>query len=113
MEWQAFTWYTGNRGGLWRLWRTCKSAIDVTGASLPLPGSPLSHHFRSGRFSITVKRAGLVSSLLFDSATPGDAVAFRGVGGSFTPVTNSTRPALLVAGGIGERRSAGIPQGRP
>jgi NAD(P)H-flavin reductase len=73
----------------------------------------LSHHFRSGRFSITVKRAGLVSSLLFDSATPGDAVAFRGVGGSFTPVTNSTRPALLVAGGIGERRSAGIPQGRP
>eukprot|EP00879_Flechtneria_rotunda_P021215 GHRR01022348.1.p1 GENE.GHRR01022348.1~~GHRR01022348.1.p1 ORF type:complete len:620 (+),score=239.70 GHRR01022348.1:1847-3706(+) len=55
----------------------------------------------SGRFSITVKKAGRVSTHLWQSMRPGQHVRFKGVGGTFTLGAGSERPMLLIAGGIG------------
>ena len=63
----------------------------------------------TGSFNISIKRAGLVSSWLHDSLTPGMALQFRGFGGDFTPALLSTeagaggpaRGVLLLAAGIG------------
>jgi len=55
-----------------------------------------------GTFTISIKRDGLVSSHMHAVMRPGMTLRFRGVGGTFTPVPDSTAPALLVAGGIGK-----------
>lgn len=57
---------------------------------------------KDGTFTISVKRAGVVSSFLHDSLQPGMSLQLRGVGGDFTVQDTGGRPALLLAGGIGE-----------
>lgn len=57
-----------------------------------------------GTFTISIKKDGLVSSHMHAVMQPGMALRFRGVDGTFTPVPNSTAPALLVAGGIGKHQ---------
>jgi hypothetical protein len=52
-------------------------------------------------FSVTVKRAGLVSGWLHSSFRLGDALAWRGVGGEFV-VKEHDGLALLIGGGVGE-----------
>lgn len=54
-----------------------------------------------GAFTITVKRAGLMSGWLHDSLRPGMELQLRGVGGEFVVRQESMRPVLLLAGGIG------------
>jgi predicted ferric reductase len=55
----------------------------------------------SGTFTITVKKAGLISTWLYQHLEAGkDALEFGGVAGDFTPA-DSEAPVLLVAGGIG------------
>ncbi|KAI3438091.1 hypothetical protein D9Q98_000533 [Chlorella vulgaris] len=56
---------------------------------------------KDGTFTISVKRAGVVSSFLHDSLQPGMSLQLRGVGGDFTVQDTGGRPALLLAGGIG------------
>ncbi|KAK9825888.1 hypothetical protein WJX81_001613 [Elliptochloris bilobata] len=75
----------GSSGALNRTW-TISSHPDESAAS--------------GTFSISVKKAGVVSSYLHSVLKPGDAVEFRGALGDFVPVAGSG-PALLIAGGIG------------
>lgn len=52
-------------------------------------------------FTISVKKAGLISSYLHEKLKPGSVIEWRGALGDFTPIAGD-RPVLLVAGGIGE-----------
>lgn len=62
---------------------------------------------RSGTFTISVKRVGVVSSYLHDSMRPGSTVTLRAFGGDFTPSllppasASAGGAVLLLAGGIG------------
>ncbi len=63
---------------------------------------------QTGTFTMTIKRAGLVSSWMHDELRVGQALPFRGFGGDFTPALldgagPATQPpgVLLLAGGIG------------
>ena len=58
----------------------------------------------SGTFTISVKKAGLVSSFLHEHLKPGSSLEWRGAAGSFVPAAG-TAPVLLVAGGIGAHQS--------
>ncbi|KAK9815150.1 hypothetical protein WJX73_008896 [Symbiochloris irregularis] len=51
-------------------------------------------------FTISVKKAGLISSWLHDNLKPGSVIEWRGALGDFTPIAGD-KPVLLVAGGIG------------
>ena len=54
----------------------------------------------NGTFTISVKKAGLVSSWLHQQLKQGASIEWRGAAGEFTPEPG-TAPVLLVAGGIG------------
>lgn len=62
---------------------------------------------RSGTFTISVKRVGVISSYLHDSMRPGSTVTLRAFGGDFTPSllppasASAGGAVLLLAGGIG------------
>ena len=55
----------------------------------------------TARFTISVKKAGLVSTWLDEQLRPGSALVWRGAAGEFTPDTSGNAPVLLIAGGIG------------
>ncbi|CAL8471002.1 g10544 [Coccomyxa elongata] len=67
--------------------------------------SPQKQIAATGRFTISVKKAGLVSTYLHEKVTLGQELIFRGVDGDFTLDRAAKRipPAgvLLIAGGIG------------
>jgi len=52
-------------------------------------------------YRISVKRDGVGSQLLHDRVRVGDVIEVRAPAGDFTIDTDETRPAILVAGGIG------------
>jgi ferredoxin-NADP reductase len=54
-----------------------------------------------GYLDITVKRQGVVSSLLHSSLRAASMVAIKAPAGAFTYPTGDDRPLLLIAGGIG------------
>lgn len=54
-----------------------------------------------GGYRISVKRGGKVSTFLHDHVTPGSVIEARGPAGAFTIDAASSRPAVLVAAGIG------------
>ncbi|MCH4538580.1 FAD-binding oxidoreductase [Ochrobactrum sp. POC9] len=54
-----------------------------------------------GIYRISVKRNGLVSQFLHDSVAVGDIIEARAPAGGFTIDAGATRPAVLVAGGVG------------
>ncbi|CAO3457121.1 probable iron-sulfur binding protein YPO1417 [Azospirillum argentinense] len=54
-----------------------------------------------GAYRISVKREGLVSRHLHDHVRVGDVIEARGPAGGFTIHARATRPAVLLAGGVG------------
>jgi len=54
-----------------------------------------------GLYRISVKREGLVSQFLHDAVREGDIVEARAPAGDFTIDAQATRPAVLLAGGVG------------
>lgn len=64
----------------------------------------------SGHFSISVKKAGLISTWLHEQLSTGSALMWRGAAGEFVP-ERGTRPVLLIAGGIGEAAHIPCAQG--
>ncbi|OCJ13175.1 FAD-binding oxidoreductase [Rhizobium sp. AC44/96] len=85
----------------------------VAGQHLPirviLPGSdrPLIRTYTlsvapsDGLYRISVRRDGLVSQFLHDNIMVGDVIEARAPAGDFTLDARSTRPAVLLAGGVG------------
>ncbi len=85
----------------------------VAGQHLPirvmLPGSdrPLIRTYTlsvapsDGLYRISVRRDGLVSQFLHDNIMVGDVIEARAPAGEFTMDARSTRPAVLLAGGVG------------
>lgn len=54
-----------------------------------------------GQYRISVKRGGIVSSKLHDAVQEGDIIEARAPSGNFTIDTTESRPAVLIAAGIG------------
>lgn len=54
-----------------------------------------------GLYRISVKREGLVSRFLHDTVREGDIIEARAPAGDFTIDAQATRPAVLLAGGVG------------
>lgn len=76
--------------------------VSVPGADAPLIRTyTLSTAPSDGLYRISVKRDGVVSGHLHDSLRVGDVIEARAPDGRFTIDPDGTRPAVLLAGGIG------------
>ncbi|MFC5350907.1 FAD-binding oxidoreductase, partial [Azospirillum lipoferum] len=76
--------------------------VTVPGAEKPIVRTyTLSAAPSDGLYRISVKRDGLVSRFLHDTIRAGDLIEARAPDGGFTIDPHGTRPAVLLAGGIG------------
>ena len=76
--------------------------VTVPGADKPVVRTyTLSAAPSDGLYRISVKREGLVSRFLHDTIRAGDFIEARAPDGGFTIDPHGTRPAVLLAGGIG------------
>ncbi|MBK1836716.1 pyridoxamine 5'-phosphate oxidase family protein [Azospirillum sp. YIM B02556] len=76
--------------------------VTVPGSDKPVVRTyTLSAAPSDGLYRISVKREGLVSRHLHDTIRVGDIIEARAPDGSFTIDPQGTRPAVLLAGGIG------------
>jgi NAD(P)H-flavin reductase len=74
------------------------SILGVGEAPFSLPSSPT----RRGTFELGIRRAGVVTSFLFDHTREGDSVGIRGPLGNGFPIDQfDGHDLLLVAGGLG------------
>lgn len=76
--------------------------VTVPGAAAPaIRTYTLSVAPSDGFYRISVKREGVVSRHLHDHVRVGDVIEARAPAGQFTIDTDATRPAVLLAGGVG------------
>ncbi|NYT87049.1 pyridoxamine 5'-phosphate oxidase family protein [Pollutimonas harenae] len=76
--------------------------VSVTGSDKPvIRNYTLSVAPSDGYYRISVKRDGLVSQYLHDQLHEGDTIEARAPAGNFTVDTETTRPLVLMAGGVG------------
>lgn len=75
--------------------------VQVEGRTVQRAYSISSAPLSRGYIEISVKRIGLVSSVLHANLRPGSLVAVRPPAGAFTYPAGDDRPLLLLAGGIG------------
>jgi ferredoxin-NADP reductase len=72
----------------------------ITNRTWTISSHPSTYAYNDYSFSITVKKAGLISSWLHNQLQPGMQLRFRGVEGDFTSIPGSL-PVCLLAAGIG------------
>ncbi|WEZ85715.1 pyridoxamine 5'-phosphate oxidase family protein (plasmid) [Rhizobium sp. 32-5/1] len=76
--------------------------VSIPGADKPVIRTyTLSAAPSDGIYRISVKRDGAVSRYLHDHIRVGDTIEARAPAGDFTIEENTTRPAVLLAGGVG------------
>jgi ferredoxin-NADP reductase/predicted pyridoxine 5'-phosphate oxidase superfamily flavin-nucleotide-binding protein len=76
--------------------------LGIPGADKPVIRTyTLSAAPSDGIYRISVKREGLVSKYLHDAIRVGDTIEARAPAGDFTIDARATRPAVLLAGGVG------------
>lgn len=75
--------------------------VQVDGKPVQRAYSISSAPYSRGYLEISVKRIGLVSTVLHSSLRPGATLAVRPPAGAFTYPAGDDRPLVLVAGGIG------------
>jgi len=76
--------------------------VRIPGADKPVIRTyTLSAAPSDGIYRISVKRDGAVSQYLHDHIRVGDTIEARAPAGAFTIDANATRPAVLLAGGVG------------
>jgi ferredoxin-NADP reductase/predicted pyridoxine 5'-phosphate oxidase superfamily flavin-nucleotide-binding protein len=76
--------------------------LGIPGADKPVIRTyTLSAAPSDGIYRISVKREGLVSQYLHDAIRVGDTIEARAPAGDFTIDARATRPAVLLAGGVG------------
>lgn len=76
--------------------------VALPGADKPVIRTyTLSRPPSDGEYRISVRRAGAVSAHLHDTVRVGDIIEARAPGGAFTLDVAASRPAVLLAGGIG------------